>query len=74
MTGVGPSFRVGVSFRAISLWLILNWDLVADKYIHDPKLPLDGRIYILTLGRVINTNVFQINLGKLCSEPLKKSC
>ena len=29
------------------------------------KLPLDGCIYTLTVGRVLNTNVFQINLGKL---------
>ena len=31
----------------------------------NPKLPLDGRIYTLTVGRVLNTNMFQINLGKL---------
>jgi len=31
----------------------------------NPKLPLDGCIYTLTAGRVLNTNVFQINLGKL---------
>ena len=31
----------------------------------NPKLPLDGHIYTLTAGRVLNTNVFQINLGKL---------
>ena len=30
-----------------------------------PKLPLNGCIYILTTGTVLNTNVFQINLGKL---------
>ena len=30
-----------------------------------PTLPLDGRIYTLTAGRVLNTNVLQINLGKL---------
>ena len=30
----------------------------------NPKLPLDGRIYTLTAGR-LNTNVFQINVGKL---------
>ena len=30
-----------------------------------PKLPLDGHIYTLTAGSVLNTNVFQINLGKL---------
>ena len=30
MTGVSPSFRVGVSFEAISLRLILKWVLVAD--------------------------------------------
>ena len=30
MTGVSPSFRVGVSFEAISLHLILNRVLVAD--------------------------------------------
>ena len=29
MTGVCPSFRVGVSFRAILLSLILNWLLLA---------------------------------------------
>ena len=31
----------------------------------NPKLPLDGHIYTLTVGRVLNTNVFQISLGKL---------
>ena len=31
----------------------------------NPKLPLHGHIYTLTAGRVLNTNVFQINLGKL---------
>ena len=31
----------------------------------NPKLPLDGRIYTLTAGRVLNPNVFQINLGEL---------
>jgi len=30
MTGIGPSFRVGVSFWAISLCLFLIWVLVAD--------------------------------------------
>ena len=30
----------------------------------NPKLTLDGRIYMLTAGKVLNTNVFQINLGK----------
>ena len=29
------------------------------------KLPLDGCIYTRTTGRVINTNLFQINLGEL---------
>ena len=38
MTGVSPSFRVGVSFEAISLRLILNRVLVADYYIHEPKI------------------------------------
>ena len=31
----------------------------------NPKLPLDGRIYTVTVGRVLNTNVFQINIGEL---------
>ena len=33
----------------------------------NPKLPLNGHIYTLTAGirRVLNTDVFQINLGKL---------
>ena len=31
----------------------------------NPKLPLDGRIYTLTVGRVLNIIVFQINLGEL---------
>ena len=26
---------------------------------------IDGRFYTLTVGRVLNTNVFQINLGEL---------
>ena len=30
-----------------------------------PKLPLNGRIYTLTTGTILNTNVFHINLGKL---------
>ena len=29
----------------------------------NPKLPLNGRIYTLTVDRVLNTIVFQINLG-----------
>jgi len=28
-------------------------------------LPLDGHIYTMTAGRILNTIVFQINLGKL---------
>ena len=31
----------------------------------NPKLTLDRCIYTLTAGRVLHTNVFQINLGKL---------
>ena len=31
----------------------------------NPKLPLNGHIYTLTVGRVLNTNVFLINLGEL---------
>ena len=31
----------------------------------NPKLPLDGRIYTLTVGRVLNIIVFQINLDQL---------
>ena len=31
----------------------------------NPKLPLDEHIYTLTAGRVLNTDGFQINLGKL---------
>ena len=67
MTGVNPSFMVRVFFRAILLCLILNQVLVAHYYILEPKLrvPLDGCIYKLTVGRVLNTNVFQINQGKL---------
>ena len=30
-----------------------------------PKLPLDGRIYMLTVGSVPTTNVSQINLCQL---------
>ena len=30
-----------------------------------PKQSLDGRIYTVTAGRILNTNAFQINLGKL---------
>ena len=30
----------------------------------NPKLPLNGHMYTLTVGRVLNTIVFQINLGK----------
>ena len=35
------------------------------SYIHDPKLPLDGRIYMLTVGSVLTTNVSQISLCQL---------
>ena len=31
----------------------------------NPKLTLKGCVYTLTVGRVLNTNVFQINLGKV---------
>ena len=31
----------------------------------NPKLPLDGRIYTLTVGSVLTTNVFQTNLCQL---------
>ena len=33
----------------------------------NPKLSLDGRIYMLTLGNVLTTNVSQINLCQLLS-------
>ena len=65
MTGVSPSFRVGVSFRAISLRLILKWVLVVINIFMNQKLPLDGHIYTLTAGRVLYTNVLQIYLGRL---------
>ena len=29
----------------------------------NPKLPLNGSIYTMTVARVLNTIVFQINLG-----------
>ena len=48
MTRISPSFKVGVSFWAISLCLILNMVLVADIFMN-PKLSLDGRIYTLTV-------------------------
>ena len=31
----------------------------------NPKLPLDGRIYTLTVGSILTTNVSQINLCQL---------
>ena len=31
----------------------------------NPNLPLDGRIYTPTVGKVLNIIVFQINLGYL---------
>ena len=31
----------------------------------NPELPLDGRIYTLTVSRVLTTNVSQINPGQL---------
>ena len=65
MARVSPSFRVGVSFRAMLLCLISNWVLVVINIFINPKLPLDGPTYTLTAGRVLNTNVFQINLGML---------
>ena len=36
----------------------------------NPKLELDGHIYMLTVGSVLTTNVFQTNLCQLliCSE------
>jgi len=64
MTGLVLVSGLG-SFRAVLLWLIWKWVLVAHWYIHDPKLPLDGRMYTLNAGRVLSTNVFQINLGEL---------
>ena len=62
MTGVSPSFRVGVSFKDnLSL---PNFKLgFSSSLIMNPKLLLDGHIYTLTAGRFLNTNVFQINLG-----------
>ena len=38
----------------------------------NPKLPLNGCIYMLTVGRVLNTNMFQINLGQLLSRTTLK--
>ena len=48
-TRVTPSFRVRVR-----VW-----------YIHEPKLPLGGRIYMLTVGSVLTTNVSQTSLCQL---------
>ena len=64
MTRVSPSFMVGVSFRASLPCLIF---VVSHLYIHYPKIATRC-IYTLTVGKVlnsVNTNVFQINLGKL---------
>ena len=47
------------------LRLILKRVLVAHQYIHEPKLPLDGRIYTLTVGSVLTTNAYQTNLCQL---------
>ena len=38
----------------------------------DRKLPLDGRIYVLTIGSVLTTNVSQINLCHLLFRPTLK--
>ena len=35
-------------------------------------MPLNGCIYNLTIGRVLTTNVLQINLGQLLSKPTLK--
>ena len=43
---------------ATGFWWLIN------IFIH-PKLPLDGRMYTLTLGSVLTTNVSQINLCQL---------
>ena len=40
----------------------------------NPKLPLDGHMYTLTVGRVLNTIVFQtvkVRLGSCLSTALK---
>ena len=37
-----------------------------------PKLPLNGRIYTLTVGSVLTTNVSQINLCQLLFRPTLK--
>ena len=31
----------------------------------NPKLPLNQRMYMLTVSRVLTTNVFQINVGQI---------
>ena len=38
----------------------------------NPKLPLNGRIYTLTVGSVPTTNVSQINLCQLLFRPTLK--
>ena len=38
----------------------------------NPKLPLNGRIYTLTVGSVLTTNVSQINLCQLLFRPTLK--
>ena len=47
------------------LCLILKRVLWLINIFMNPKLPLDGRIYTLTLGSVLTTNVSQINLCQL---------
>ena len=61
-TRVTPSFKVRVCFRAILLCLILKRVLVVIYIFMNPKLPLNGRIYMLTVGSVLTTNAFQTNL------------
>ena len=58
-------FMVGVSFRASLPCLILNLVQQLINIFINPKLLLNGRIYTLTVVRVLNTNLFQINPGKL---------
>ena len=55
-----PSVWVRVYFRSTLLYLMFYWSLI---YIFiNPKLPVNGCIYILTVCRVLTTNVF---LGQL---------
>ena len=58
------SIDLDISFneKTMKTTVYVKMDAQMDIFMN-PKLTLNGRIYTLTVGRVLNTIVFQINLG-----------